>query len=394
MALAESSRQYGSYDFRLDDAGEARARRLHQDCVIVDLFFDGPFAPHLWSPAMEQDILAGWETNRDLTETMTRASELPVRLALAGELPEYQAVWEASGITGGCRDIVTYGVPLETAVRSFAFAQTQFDHFDWLIKATRAEHFRQAKREGKRAAFMRADDPGPIGTDLRLLEAFYQLGLRNLNLTYNTMNAIGCGCTDRVDAGLSRFGVEFVRLMNELGMLIDVSHCGSRTAQDACEQSHAPVIASHACAHALHPYDKNLSDDVLRAIAATGGIIGVSTMPVFLGSGAGTSVETFLDHIDYIANLIGWQHVAIGTVWPMQMSHWALDTVMGGFFRQQGWGAEHGLDAMESFRLTGFEDYRDFSNITRGLVARGYPDDQIAGILGENALRVFEQVCG
>jgi membrane dipeptidase len=385
---------FGTFDFGLTDAQEARAARLHDECLVIDLFFAGPFVPPLWSDEMERALLDAWETDRDLTETMLRAAELPARMALRGELPEYQAVWQASGITGGCHDIVTYGVPLETALRSFAFAQTQFDQFDWMVKVTRAEHFRQAKREGRQAAFMRADDPGPIGTDLRILEAWYHLGLRDLNLTYNTMNAIGSGCTDRADGGLSRYGVEFVHLMNDLGMLVDISHSGERTILDACTVSRAPVIASHACVKALRAYDKNLSDDALRALAATGGVIGVSTVPVFLGSGIGTTIATRLDHVDYIAELVGWQHVALGTVWPMQMSRWTLETVMGGFFRQQGWGSEHGLDAMDTFRLPGFEDYRDCPNMTRGLVVRGYSDEQIAGILGANVLRVFEAVCG
>lgn len=390
----EPSTQFGTFDFGLSAADEERAGRLHAESTIIDLFFDGPFVPQLWTREMELAITDGWETNRDLTEMMLRASELPPRLALTGELPEYRAIWEQSGITGGCRDIVTYGVPLETAIRSIGFAQTQFDRFDWLVKATTAEDFIRAKREGKRAAFMRADDPGPIGTDPRLLEAFYHLGLRNLNLTYNTLNAIGCGCTERIDTGLSRFGVEFVHAMNDLGMLVDVSHSSAQTALDACAVSRGPVIASHACARALHPYDKNLSDDVLRALASTGGVVGVSSMPVFLGSDMPLTIAAYLDHIDYIADVAGWRHVAIGTVWPMQMSHWTLDTVMGGFFRAQGWGAEHGLDAMEQFRLLGFEDYRDFPNITRGLVARGYSDEQVGGILGGNVLRAFEAACG
>jgi membrane dipeptidase len=114
-------------------------------------------------------------------------------------------------------------------------------------------------------------------------------------------------------------------------------------------------------------------------------------VPFFLAAGAGVTVEAMLDHIDYVAARVGWRHVAIGTDWPMAGTKWSL-----GFFdewvQSLGFRAEHGVDARTN--LIGFDDYRDFPNLTRGLVERDYTDEQIAGILGENFLRVFEAVCG
>ena len=211
-------------------------------------------------------------------------------------------------------------------------------------------------------------------------------------LTYNRMDHIGVGCTERVDAGLSMFGLDVVKHCNELGMIVDVSHCGHLTTLDACRHSAKPVTANHTAARSLYPAARAKSNEALRAIADTGGVIGVVAVPFFLSGGTSPSIEHMLDHIDYIADLVGWRHVALGTDWPLQAPDEVLLTTLGTEISNIGFRAADRIDVTQ--RLVGFDDCRDLPNITRGLVKRGFDDEQIRGILGENALRVFEAVCG
>jgi membrane dipeptidase len=308
---------------------------------------------------------------------------------LRGECSDFKECWDGSGLTGANRQApVTF---TEKTARSWGLTTAQFDTFPWLIKALTAEDIRRAKREGKHAGYVTNQNAGEIGSNLELLDALYNMGMRMIQLTYNQLNGIGAGCTERTDAGVSHFGVKMIQRMNELGIIVDTGHCGRQTTLDACDISKKPVVASHTSAAGVYNVDRGKSDEELRAIAGTGGVIGVYAVPFFLAPGEGVTVEAMLDHIDYIATLVGWQHVAIGTDWPLSGSKEAvrrLDT--GGL--EVGFRPEHNLDSATN--LIGFDDYRDFPNFTRGLVKRGYDDEQIRGIIGGNFVRVFEQICG
>jgi membrane dipeptidase len=219
----------------------------------------------------------------------------------------------------------------------------------------------------------------------------YAKGLRSLMLTYNRMDHVGVGCTERVDAGLSMFGIDVVKHCNEIGMIVDVSHCGYLTTMDACRHSTKPVNANHTAARSVYSHARGKSDDALRAIAGTGGVIGVVAVPFFLTGDRRPTIEHMLDHIDYIANAVGWRHVALGTDWPLQVPDELLKVTLSPDNKALGFREQDNLDVTS--RLIGFDDCRDLSNITRGLVKRGYPDNQIQGILGENALRAIAEIC-
>jgi membrane dipeptidase len=207
------------------------------------------------------------------------------------------------------------------------------------------------------------------------------------------MNAAGSGCTERVDAGVSHFGAAIIRRLNELGVIVDTGHSGKQTTLDCCHLSERPVVASHASAGGLYEIDRAKSDEELDAIAATGGVIGVVAVPFFLAPGpAPVTIDAMLDHIDYIARRVGWEHVAIGTDWPLQSPKTVLERSLTPMVSGMGFRPEHNISPCTN--TVGFDDYGDFPNITRGLVARGYADEQVRGIIGSNFLRVFEAVCG
>src|SRR5262249_44649736 len=180
----------------------------------------------------------------------------------------------------------------------------------------------------------------------------------------------------------------------EVGVIVDTSHSGRQTTLDACQASSAPVVATHTSAAALYRCDRAKSDEELRALAATGGVIGIVCVPFFLAApdSPGQTIELVLDHVDYVSQLVGVEHVGIGTDWPIALPHALQRRMFVPFLAEIGFREEHGVDVVAA--LDGFRDYRDLVNITRGLVSRGYSDGEIAGILGENFLRVFEQVVG
>ncbi len=383
--------EFGTYDFGLSQEQESRAARLHAESTIADMLFWGPVGYRSITEGMEQDLEADWDTHPSPLKAMVRGQALPAVLAARGELPAYKECWDASGVTAGTRGIELSS--MELALRLLARITTELDHLPWLLKALSAEDIRRAKRERKHAVFLNtqlATGPGP--DLLEIIDAAHGLGLRMLQLTYNSLTAIGGGCLERSDAGVSNYGARVIARMNELGIIVDTSHCGRQTTLDACNLSQRPVVASHTSAQGVYSHARGKSDEELRAIANTEGVVGVVAVPFFLAPSGDVTIEAMLDHIDYIAGLIGWEHVALGTDWPMALPKSLLRKALGGFAAEGGFRDEHGIDPERN--LLAFDDYRDYPNITRGLVKRGYSDQQVKGILGENFLHVFRTVCG
>jgi membrane dipeptidase len=312
---------------------------------------------------------------------------LPFDLALSGQSQVVRDWWRQSGLTTVAISMPVTGADEISKEGSDAWI---LEH-PWVRLATTVAEIRQAKADGVLAVYGNCQPTYGLPRELDAVDRAYAQGLRSLMLTYNRMDNVGVGCTERVDAGLSNFGVEVVERCSALGVIVDTSHCGRLTTLDACRVSTAPVTANHASAQAVFNHARGKSDEELDAIAATDGVIGVVTVPFFLASGRPT-IEAMLDHIDHIARRVGWRHVGIGTDWPMQAPEDLLLETVGGLLREIGFRPEDRVDVTGT--LIGFSDYRDMPNITRGLVKRGYDDEQIRGILGENFLRVFAKVCG
>lgn len=380
--------RFGIFDFGLDAAQEARAAKLHADCIIVELMFQGPCGYRSYNEELTDEIRTAVQV--DLKLSLSEALALPARAAVAGRLPEYEACWRGSGITAANLQVNSWYAN-ETLFQWHALRQAEFDRFPWLVKALTADDIRAAKRDGRHSGFLNYQVVPTGVDDVQFVDHAHRMGVRMIGLTYNRMNNIGCGCVERVDAGLSIFGSEFIARMNELGVIVDTAHAGPQTTIDACAISTAPVIASHTAAEALQPTLRAKSDDELRAIADTGGVIGIAAIPRFLSDAPDVTIEAMYEHIEYVAGLVGIEHVAIGTDWPMQMPTF-MESHMDYFTTAMGSRPADGPRRRSN--LIGFDDYRDYPNITRGLVSRGYTDEQVAMILGENALRVFKAVCG
>lgn len=381
---------FGAFDFGLDEQQEQRARLLHQDSIIIDALFQGPVGYRVYDEETIKALRAKFESHGDVAQAFRDGFEAPIRLAIEGRLDAVKDHWDQSGVTCGNRQVEL----AEDGLRefSFALAQLQFDRFDWLVKALKADDIRQAKANGTHAGLVSSQVLTGPWRDLDALATYHDFGLRMCQLTYNSMTSVGAGCTERGDAGLSSFGVASVKAMNELGIIVDTGHVGRQTTLDACDVSEAPVVASHTAAAAVFQHARGKDDETIRAIAQTGGVVGIVTVPFFLSPEGDVDINVFLNHIEHVAEVGGMDSVCIGTDWPLQMPQWMQTDVLQPLFAETGFRPEDNLDATQG--LIGFDDYRDFPNITRGLVARGWTDHDIRKVLGENFLRVMETICG
>ena len=382
-----------TFDFGLSAEQERRAAALHTASIVWDWLSQHVGGPNIFTayPANLQaefrELMASAGSGMVAYGTAIR---WPYRLALDGKSDLVKDWYFQSGMTVGTYSVAVYE-GADPKWRALEAMMEELFALPWLRKVTRAEHARQCKKDGVIGLYAHWQPITPAPRSLRAITEAYDRGLRSFMLTYNRMDNIGVGCTERFDAGLSNYGIDVVRHCNEIGMIVDTSHCGHMTTMDACRFSKRPVNANHTCAKALSGTTRAKSDDALKAIADTGGVIGVVTVPFFLAKTRKSTIEATIDHIEYIADLVGWRHVSIGTDWPLQAPDDVLRQTLAGEF------VEHGFQPGEidvTDRLTGFDDYRDLGNITRGLVQRGFADDEIRGILGENALRVFGEVCG
>jgi membrane dipeptidase len=232
-----------------------------------------------------------------------------------------------------------------------------------------------------------------VPDELRYLRVFFQLGIRMMHLTYQRRNTIGDGSAEPANAGLSDFGRAVIAEMNRLGIIVDVAHSGWRTSLEAAQASKKPMVASHTTCAAVHKHIRSKPDEVGRAIAKSGGLIGICCIPQFLG-GKG-DISAFLDHIEYAARHFGIDHVAIGTdiSYTSQNAQAEDKKVPARPKSRTRWEA---LWPAETFVSTpAARDSLAWTNwplFTVGLVQRGFSDDDIQKILGGNMLRVARDV--
>lgn len=238
---------------------------------------------------------------------------------------------------------------------------------DRMLLATSAADIRRAKAEGKVAAILGLEGGEALDGSLAALRIYHRLGVRLLTLTWNRRNALADGLDEaRTDGGLTRLGVEVIEEMNRLGMLIDLAHLSPAGLADVLQVTTSPVIVSHANARALCDHRRNLSDEQLRAVALTGGWIGVTFVPPFVAPQAAT-LEHLLEHILHMLRVAGEDHIGLGSDYD-------------------------GFGPSEPFR--DLPDVSYLPRLTDGLLHRGLSERVVEKILGENFLRVFEEVVG
>jgi len=254
---------------------------------------------------------------------------------------------------------------------------------DGVLKVTRTQDILDAQQRGL-VGWMPTLEHLSIEPHVHQVDVLYGIGVRLAGLTYMRKSPIGDGQYERTDCGLSDFGIEVVERMNDIGMAIDLSHAGSRTALETIERSRVPVLFSHNAAYSIRPTRRSRSDAELTACAARGGLLCVTAVPNSLSDDPRQDINCVLDHYDYFVKLVGVDHVGIGT-----------DTQIGdhvGFHRVLL--GRNAPDSLPAAYLDGLESPADGSNIVRALIARGYSDEEVRKIAGLNALDFFRRTIG
>jgi membrane dipeptidase len=310
------------------------------------------------------------------------------------------------GVTAIALTSWTPHVPFAKALEGLMYGYLVARKNPNIVIVDQAEDIRRAKRENKLAWILVTQDGDFIQDKLHRIEAFYRLGLRMMIPAYNATNNICGGGLDRGDMGLTRFGELVVDECNRVGLLLDCTHVGRRASLEILERSKQPVVFSHSNAKAVADNPRNIDDEQIKACVATGGVIGaVPYGPIAMktSSPRRPTLEEFAENIDYFANLIGTtDNIGIGTDFSFgtfPQNHHDADP-WGDAYRvgkDEVWGVYNRLPGMTTRTsspmryVDGFSSYPEVLNLIDWMQGRGYKDEDVRKILGENYLRVFEQ---
>ena len=244
---------------------------------------------------------------------------------------------------------------------------------------------RRITGEGKIAALLALEGAEPLGQDLSALRLFHRLGLRMLSFAWMRRTTFGDGTWENDSrGGLTRLGREAVRELNRLGIVVDVSHASDRTAWDILETSTQPVVASHSNARALRDHPRNLTDEMIRAIAASGGVVGIVAVSRFV-SGTEATIERWVDHLHHIVELVGIDHVGVGCDFYQHLAE------MGASQEIAAWNPDRHLPR---YAFEGMVSWEDLPALASELLRRGHTEADLRKVFHENFLRVLATVIG
>ena len=253
----------------------------------------------------------------------------------------------------------------------------------------RAADIVRAKKDGKAAVIMGLQNADQFNRP-EDVAFFFGLGLRCAQLTYNSQNRIGSGSTERVDGGVSDFGVAIIEAMNKAGMLIDVSHSGDRTTLDAIAASPKPIAITHSNCRALVGHPRAKADEAIRAVAAKGGVMGITGVRNFVTRAEPTTVANIVDHIDHVVKLAGIDHVGIGTDSDLN----GYDDVSPAMNKMLRGAYKDSYAFREKIDVDGFDHPLKMYDLTEELIRRGYSDANIQAVLGGNFMRLLTATWG
>lgn len=237
---------------------------------------------------------------------------------------------------------------------------------------------RQVAAAGRVAVVFDLEDSGPLEGDLDNVARYVELGVRTLLPSYNSANAAGGGCLDAVDTGLTAYGRDLVRAMNEAGMVPDGSHCARRTGLDLCAESSKPVVYSHSCLDSVWPHPRNITDDQARACAETGGVVGVTGVGIFLGPNTPT-IPAMVRHIEAAVDLVGIDHVGVSTDFSFDAADFLAEIAANPHLFDESYTRWGPLEWMPP---------ETFLTLGDALTARGWCAEDVGKVLSGNFLRV------
>lgn len=259
---------------------------------------------------------------------------------------------------------------------------------DLLVRIDSVADLDALRDSGRLGIVLGVQDSEHFGT-VDDVKRFYAAGQRVSQLTYNTQNRIGSGSTDRADGGVSDFGASVIQAMNELGMAVDVSHCGDRTTLDAFALSVKPVLITHSNCRTLAPdHPRCKTDEAIKVMASKGGVMGITGVRNFVRNDEPTTIEHFIDHIDHVAQLVGVEHVGIGTDSDLA----GYDALPPEIYDKLKSFYKTSYSFRDKIDIEGLDHPKKVYDVTEALLRRGYGDSDIRAVLGENFRRVLGQI--
>ena len=263
------------------------------------------------------------------------------------------------------------------------------EHDDLLLPVHCTDDIQRAKHEGRTGIILGWQNTSALEDRAEFVEVFRDLGVRVMQLTYNTQNLVGSGCWESRDGGLSDFGRDVIDEMNRCGVLVDLSHVGPKTSADAVRHSEKPVAYTHCCPSGIMEHPRNKTDAEMRAVVERGGFIGVATYPPFLPWGDETTVDQCVEVFEYVIDVAGEDAVGIGTDFTQGQDRSFFEWLR----RDKGHGRLLVPGAPRVPRLPeGLATIAEFPNLTTAMVRRGWSETRIRKVLGESWLRFLGEV--
>lgn len=291
------------------------------------------------------------------------------------------------GVTGVNATAAVWGGPVDTLREIGDWYRLVRDNADLALLAESSDDIRRAKAENRIAVLLGFQNTSPFGDDYRLVEIFARLGVRIAQLTYNIQNLVGGSCYEPIDSGLTRFGRTIVAEMNRVGMLVDLSHVGNITSRNAIDASANPVAITHSNPTWFVDNPRNKPDSVIRALVERGGVFGCCLYPNVIGGSTRTR-QSFCEMVVRLVEQHGPEHIAIGSDCTRGWDDGYVSWLRNGRWQPLDTSAVPEWPTWPSW----FRGPEDFPTLTEGLLDAGLEEASLAGVLGENWLRLFDEV--
>ena len=287
---------------------------------------------------------------------------------------------------------ICYHEDFQEMVQNVIDWNRRFEDFSNLIFLGRtAADVVKAQKEGRTAIFFGFQNCSPIEDDIGLVEVCHQLGARFMQLTYNNQSLLGTGCYEENDPGITRMGKQVIKEMNRVGLVVDMSHSAERSTLEAIDISERPIAITHANPTFWHPALRNKSNEVLKALGESGGMLGFSVYPHHLKDGSDCTLESFCNMIADTANIMGIKNIGIGTDLCQNQPDSVVEWMRNGTWtNDRDYGEGSASFAGFPDQPEWFRDNRDFVNIATGLRSVGFSNDDVDLVMGKNWLNFFE----
>ncbi len=267
------------------------------------------------------------------------------------------------------------------------------DNSDLIFLGKSYKDIEKAKEQKKTAIFFGFQNCSPIEDDINLIEKVYQLGCKFMQLTYNNQSLLATGCYEKIDSGVTNFGKEVIKEMNRVGIVIDMSHSAEKSTFDAIDISEKPIAITHANPSFWHNAIRNKSNDLLKTLAQSGGMIGLSLYPHHLKDGTNCNLEDFCEMTAKTAELIGVKNIGIGSDLCLKQPDTVVEWMRNGTWtKAKNYG--EGSKSKPGFpkQPVWFEDARGFKNLESGLKKTGFNQAEVEGILGNNWYNFYKNI--